>query len=182
MKTAVFIGTLALVFWACETNPDDAKEAAHEENQEKFDSDMKTDYKFAETAADDGIFEVEVAQLARTNAFSQEVKDFAEQMHNDHSAANKELDSLAGSKNISIPAAMSEEKQIKYGALAKKMGKDFDETYAEMMVKAHQNAIDLFENEVKKGHDADLRDWAAAKLPTLRHHLEMAEKIKSNTD
>lgn len=167
---------------SCGNSPDDAKEAAHEENEEKFEKDMKGDYKFAENAADDGMFEVQVAELAKTNASSQQVKDFAAGMVTDHSAANEELKNLAATKNISIPESLSEDKQDKYGKLAEKKGKEFDEAYADMMVKAHKDAIDLFEDEAEDGNDVELKQWAADKLPTLRHHLQMAEELENKTD
>jgi putative membrane protein len=48
-----------------------------------------------------------------------------------------------------------------------------------MMVKDHKKDIDLFEREANNGEDADLKSWASGKLPTLKHHLEMAEKMQS---
>ena len=43
------------------------------------------------------------------------------------------------------------------------------------MVKDHKDDIDLFEKEADKGNDPELKAWAAKTLPTLKHHLQMAE-------
>lgn len=182
-----WVAACMLLVAACNNAPDDAKEAAHDENKEKMkqeqlDRDIKADIKFAETAADDGLFEVQVAELAKTKSKTKEVKDFAQSMITDHSAANEELKQTAAARNISIPSSMSEDKQEKYGKLAEKNGKDFDEAYTDMMVKAHKDAIDLFEKEAENGNDPELRDWAAQKLPTLRHHLQMAEELEDKMD
>jgi len=40
--------------------------------------------------------------------------------------------------------------------------------------------VSLFERYSKSGDNAKLKDWAGKTLPTLRHHLEMAEALKNN--
>lgn len=157
-------------------NNEDSKEVAKEQNDEKFDdTNIEDDTKFAVNAADGGMLEVKLGELAETKAFSAEAKQFGKTMKEEHSKANEELKALAAQKNISLPATLSDKKQEKYDELAKKTGKDFDKEYIDFMVKDHKDDIDAFEKEADKGKDADLKNWAAAKLPTLRHHLEMAE-------
>jgi putative membrane protein len=46
------------------------------------------------------------------------------------------------------------------------------------MVDDHKKVISAFEDESKKGGDADIRAFADATLHTLRHHLQEAEKCK----
>jgi len=60
----------------------------------------------------------------------------------------------------------------------KKNGKDFDKAYINMMVDDHKKVISSFEDESKKGSDADIRAFADSTLHTLRHHLQEAEKCK----
>lgn len=184
MKKVIYAATAVamLSLAACGNNETDAKEAAHEENKENFDKDMKVDTKFAETAADDGMLEVKLSELAATNAFSEDVKALALTMIKDHSAVNDELKGMAEKKNIALPGDMSEGNRETYTEMAGKSGKDFDEAYTDHLVKAHKNAIKNFEKEADKGNDADLKLWASEKLPTLQHHLQMAEELEDKTD
>ena len=59
-----------------------------------------------------------------------------------------------------------------------KSGKDFDQAYDRMQVKAHREAVALFEAYSKSGEDSELKTWAGKTLPHLREHLNMAEMLK----
>jgi putative membrane protein len=59
-----------------------------------------------------------------------------------------------------------------------KSGKDFDQSYDQIQVKAHEDAVALFEAYAREGDNADLKKWAAATLPHLNQHLKMAQKLK----
>jgi len=136
------------------------------------------DADFAMEAADGGMTEVMLGQLAQKNGSAKDVKDFGQMMVTDHSKANDELKSLAGQKNINLPASVSAEHQQMHDDLAKKTGKDFDKAYMDMMVDDHQKDIDLFQNEANNGTDADLKAWAAKTLPTLQKHLDRAKQVR----
>ena len=51
---------------------------------------------------------------------------------------------------------------------------DYDQT----QVKAHQDAVALFDAYAKGGDNAELKGWAFRTLPHLREHLSMAKKLK----
>lgn len=158
-----------------EQKADDSMEAAENKNEEFDKTQMDDDVKFAMEAADGGMLEVKLGQLAQTNASSPKVQQLGMMMVDDHSKANEELKALAQKKNIALPLTMSKDKQDTYDRLAKKTGAEFDKEYTEEMVKDHKKDIDAFEKEASDGKDADIKSWAASKLPTLKHHLEMAE-------
>ena len=49
-----------------------------------------------------------------------------------------------------------------------------------MQVSAHKDAVSLFERYSKGGDNPKLKDWAGKTLPTLQHHLDMAETMNKN--
>jgi putative membrane protein len=55
---------------------------------------------------------------------------------------------------------------------------DFDHGYDQIQVKAHRDAVALFEAYAKAGDSAELKEWAGKTLPHLKEHLSMAEKLK----
>jgi len=168
--------SLVLVVSCGKKQSTDSKEISEKQNDEKFEkTDTKKDAEFAVKAADGGMLEVKLGQLAQSNATNADVKKFGQHMIDDHSKANSELQSLAQQKDISIPGTLSDDNQKKYDELAKKTGSDFDKAYCEFMVRDHKEDIDAFQREADKGEDAELKSWAAEKLPTLKHHLQMAE-------
>jgi putative membrane protein len=159
----------------------DSKEVAKEQNEEKFDdTKIEGDTKFAVSAADAGMWEVEVGKLALKNGSAAEVKQFAQMMVDDHTAANNELMAAAQKKNITLPTTLSQDKQDKLNDMAKKAGHDFDVAYMDQMVDDHKKVLDMFKDEADKGNDADLKAWAAGKVATLESHLQMAENGKKS--
>jgi putative membrane protein len=129
-----------LVSCGTKNNQDDSKEIAEEQNEQKFEeTDLEDDTDFAVKAADGGMLEVQLAQLALTKASSSKVKEFAQKMIDDHSKANEELKSLAQTKNITLPTTLSDENQKDYNDLAEKSGAEFDKAYCDFMVKDHKD-------------------------------------------
>lgn len=162
-----------------ETKTEDTVEVAEDQNEAKHDdTPMEKDSEFAVKAANGGMAEVELGRLAVSNAASAEVKKFAQGMIDDHSKVNDELKATAASKNITLPTGVDEDHQKAMADLGGKKGADFDKAYMDMMVDEHKKTIDLFQDEANNGNDADLKAWAAQKVPALQHHLEMAENVK----
>ena len=154
----------------------DSKKVAEDRNDKKFeDSTIEDDSKFAVKAADGGMMEVELSKLALTKSESPEVKKLAQMIVTDHTTANNELKKLAGTKNISVPLTVSTDKQDKLNDFMKKSGNEFDKDYTSYMVSDHKEDISLFKKQAEKGKDPEVRAWAAGKLSTLEHHLQMAQ-------
>jgi|GEM_PF-645553 len=63
----------------------------------------KDDQRFMQDVAEGGKAEVALGNLALQRAASDDVKQFAQRMVDDHSKANQELTELASQKNISLP-------------------------------------------------------------------------------
>lgn len=135
------------------------------------------DQQFVTEAAEGGMLEVKLGELASQNGVSQEVKTFAKTMVTDHTKVNEELKALAQKKQLSIPTGLSAKKQQKYDSLAAFKGEQFDMLYMNMMIASHEQTIGLFQTESNKGQDPELKKWADSKVPALKHHLEMAKKL-----
>lgn len=171
-----------MAFTSCNSNKsEDSKDVAEEQNEQKFeDTKVEDDTEFAVAAADGGMMEVKLGELAQTNGASSAVKEFGKTMVTDHSKANEELIALAKTKNISLPMSLSDDKQKKVDDMASKKGKDFDKAYAAFMVDDHKEDVDDFQEAAKDAKDPEIKAWAAGKVPTLQHHLEMAQSLKSS--
>jgi putative membrane protein len=175
-KTTFLFVLCFLAFIACSKKTEsDSKEIAEDQNEENLDKDLQRDSEFAVSAADGGLLEVKLGELALINASAPEIKAFGQSMVDDHSKANSELATLAAQKQISIPPTLSEKNQTQYDDLSKIKGSEFDKAYAKFMVEDHKEDIEAFKKEAEKGTDAELKAWAADKVPTLEHHLMMAE-------
>ena len=143
--------------------------------------DPEDDSVFARKAAEGGLMEVQLGQLALKYASSAAVKKHAQMMVKDHGKANEELKKLAASKNITLPTALGEDKQEKVNDLKSKKGAEFDKAYSDLMVEDHKEDVELFRKQAENGRDAEIKSWAAGKLPTLQSHLQMWESTKDVT-
>jgi putative membrane protein len=135
-----------------------------------------SDRKFITEAAQGGMAEVKLGNLALKNAQSTDVKSFGQHMVEDHSKANEELTGLAKSKNVTLPADVKPSDKALYNRLAKLHGTAFDKLYISEMVKDHKKDVSEFQHASTTAKDAELKAWAGKTLPTLEHHLQMAQE------
>jgi putative membrane protein len=133
---------------------------------------------FLKKATNSGMAEVQLAKLAQQKATIDAVKNFAAMLERDHTAVNDQVKTLAGQRNVSLPAAPSDDKQKMYTDMEKKAGKDFDKEYISMMVKSHNDGISLFEDTKSNASDVDVKNFADKTLPTLKMHLDSAKAIQ----
>jgi putative membrane protein len=130
---------------------------------------------FVTKAAKDGQAEVELATLAQKKATSEQARSLAGQLRADHERANAELMEIARRKGINVDPSSTPDQQQVASKLTNLSGAEFDRAYTDEMVQAHQRAVQLFEDVSHTAGDPDLKAFAAKVLPTLRHHLEMAQ-------
>jgi len=149
--------------------------AAHDASGKTSSSLDHGDRKFVETAAKDGMAEVELGQVAQQKAQNPQVKEFASRMVQDHGKANDELKTLASSKGVQLPTETDRSHKHEADELNKKSADKFDREYMEEMVKDHKKDVKEFEKQAKNAKDADVRNFASKTLPTLQEHLKMAE-------
>jgi putative membrane protein len=136
------------------------------------------DRKFFENAAEGGMFEVQVGQLAAGQASDPQVKSFGSMLVDQHTAANNELVQLANAKGFELPAAPHHGLRRDIDKLGKRNGADFDEHFVrEVGIKSHEKTIRMFEKAARDVKDADLKAFITKTLPTLRDHLAMAQKL-----
>jgi putative membrane protein len=134
---------------------------------------------FVKKAAQDGMTEVELGQLAMDKSNTTAVKRFAQKMVQDHRAANAELSGIAKGKSLKVPAGLDEEHQEMVKKLAAKSGAAFDADYAKHMATDHTQAIALFQSEAKSS-DPQLAAFAKKTLPTLLEHKRMADSLAAD--
>jgi putative membrane protein len=138
-----------------------------------------SDRDFMNKAAQGNLMEVQAGKLAAQRALDPAIKSFADKMVSDHSAANDTLKSLADSKQMPLADSVSPEEHDSLGKLEGLNGTEFDKAYSQMMVKDHTTDVSEFEKALKKAKDPDVKAYAEQTLPTLRHHLMMANRLSS---
>lgn len=190
LMSSSLVAVALLLSYGCSSNQTkDSVEVAEERNEAKEDSGMNgtatqdtEGAEFMVKAASGGLMEVELGKMAQQKASNPDVKAFGTQMVQDHGKANEELKTLAAAKNITIPPTPGEDHQKHIDELGKLTGAEFDKQYMDMMVKDHQEDIELFENTTNEETDAEVKAFAQKTLPTLKMHLEMAQKANDKVN
>lgn len=137
----------------------------------------KADQKMMEEMAYSNLAEIETGKLAQSKSQSEEVKKFAQQMIDDHTKSQQELQQLAESKGVKLPT----EPDKKHQAMAKKMsgmsGEEFDRMYMKQVgVEAHQKTHKLLQQAQKNAKDGEVKSLAQKNAPIVEEHLKMAKE------
>lgn len=167
-----------------------------------------SDRNFVNHMLSDGTAEVELGRLAKDHAASNEVKQFAQMMIDDHTKAGEQLKQVASTYGIPQDATIDDKHKDLMDKLTKLNGADFDRQYMDAMVDGHEDAVRDLRTRVDE--DRSLRDrvtgtnpqnpaatrpepsddkvkmsvnqWAADALPTVERHLDRAKQIKDTVD
>jgi putative membrane protein len=132
------------------------------------------DVKFLQKAAEDGLAEVELGQLAQQKALRDEVRQFGKRMAEDHARANEQLKSVASAHHVSVPASLDRHHEREMNKLSQLIGGDFDRAYMSRMVSDHRKDVRAFRKRANAKTQTDVTRFAAATLPVLQSHLETA--------
>jgi putative membrane protein len=131
--------------------------------------------------------EIKAGDLAKNNARSAAVKSYGELLVKDHTAADEKVKASAKKLNVDLdqppPAsdkAEVDETKSKLDALRSAKGADFDSQFIKAMVDGHKKAIALVTSARADPAQKDIRPLLGEVLPTLRHHLQLAQQLQQS--
>lgn len=141
---------------------------------------VPTDEQFAKQAAQGGLSEIKLAQLAQEKSASEDVKRLAQRLVQDHAKANDELKKAAKKESIALPDTLDAKDQARFDSLSKLYGDGFDKAYARDTVKGHEQDIAEFNAEAKNGQKEAIQLFAVETLPMLNDHLNAAREMRKS--
>ncbi|HYD33939.1 MAG TPA: DUF4142 domain-containing protein [Methylophilaceae bacterium] len=132
--------------------------------------------------------EIQAADVAMKKSQNPEVKKFAQQMHAEHNAMNKEIMNL--DMKLGIPTDRSErsvmikeKSEFTLKRLKDKTGQEFDETYIEDQVMMHKLALETLEHSlIPSAKDAKLKTALQKARESVVKHLKHAEALEEQVD
>jgi putative membrane protein len=139
------------------------------------------DQAFVTKALEGGMAEVELGKLAADKSQSQDVKQFAQKMVNDHSQmGDKWFKPVAQQIGVSEPKGPSKKDKKLIEKLQGLSGQEFDTQYIQAMVKDHQQDLKEFQNEAQAAQDPNVKQIAEQGTKVISQHLQMIEQIAQN--
>jgi putative membrane protein len=135
---------------------------------------------FLAQAAHANASEIELSRIAVDRARSQEAKDYARMIMEDHRRASQQLIDLAQRKAHPLPSVPSAGVVQKTDQMQRGKADTFDLDYTTRMRDDHLRALSMHREVAATSPDADIRAWAASQVPILEGHLKHAESLLDN--
>jgi putative membrane protein len=120
-----------------------------------------------------------MARLALQKSGNSDVRDFANMIQSDLTAALVDLSDLMKDKGVSQPKIASADARQDTARMAGLEGPEFDREFINMMVADQQKAVQMFRSQIGIAMDADVKQFAENLLPKLEMHLEKAQRLQS---
>lgn len=137
---------------------------------------------FIEEATEKNYAIINAAQLALEEdsgmADDPDVREFAQQMIEQHKQLNRRLAQLAEDEALDVSDSSALIDQAQRMVLDVRDGESFREAYANNQIADHQGLIDLF-NRVSNVDHGEVSRFAKETLPTLEEHLASARDLKA---
>ena len=142
----------------------------------------RADQKMVMSMAQSNMAEVEMGRMAQNKSQNDQVKNFAQQMIDDHSKALTEVQQVAQARGITLPSELDRAHRAKADKLGALSGDAFDRAYmAQAGVADHKKNHSMLRSAQSKARDPDVKALAARTLPIVDQHLNSAHQLHKST-
>lgn len=142
----------------------------------------RSDQKMIMSMAQSNLAEIEMGRMAQNKSQSDQVKNFAQQMIDDHSKALTEVQQVAQTRGITLPTELDRAHRAKADKLGAMSGAAFDRAYmSQAGVADHKKNHSMLRMAQSKARDPDVKALAARTLPIVDQHLNSAQQLHKNT-
>jgi putative membrane protein len=135
------------------------------------------DKMFLRAAAEGGIAEVKLGQLAAQKGSTEDVRAFGQKMVDDHTKMNLDIAQVADSMGVMVPKSMNKDDQAEYDKLNALSGNAFDIEYLTFMVKDHHKDLHAFRLEAASPTDPTLHDAVVQAEGIIHDHTVTVDKL-----
>ena len=136
------------------------------------------DKNFILAAAQGGMTEVKLGELAAQKGTRADVKAFGQMMVKDHTAINDDMKALAAQKGVTLPDSLDAKHQAMVDKMTALTGAAFDDAYIAGMIKAHIKDAKAFNVEAAATQDADIKSFLDKSIPVVEAHLQHVTALK----
>jgi putative membrane protein len=134
------------------------------------------DLQFLMSAAEQGLVQTGLVDLAKSHARSSEVKDFIEVLGKQRAEQNEQIKRLADGMGIVLSVTLTKQESAAIEKLGKLEGLKFDKAFMEEMTKRQQDYASLFEQKTQS-EDSHIKAFVTATLPVIKQQLALARNI-----
>jgi putative membrane protein len=140
-------------------------------------SSQMQDRDFVHSALEGGMAEVQMGQLAAQKGSSDDVKQFGQQMIQDHTKIGDQMKLVAQQIGVSEPKGLSKKDKEEIAKLNSLSGTQFDDAYIAAMVKDHKKDLSDFRAEAENTQNPAVKQVAQQGAQMIDQHLQLAEQM-----
>ncbi len=134
------------------------------------------DRSFFKVALETNLLEIKLGELAQRKGNSEFVREYGMMMVREHTMGFNELKVIGGKTRLPVSKNLSSASQNAIARLARLSGAAFDNAYRAEMIKGHNAFLIKLEQEIKRGNNSLIRNYAVTAAPVVRLHGKMAER------
>ena len=135
---------------------------------------------FVQASGQSDSFEILEGTSALAQSTNPQVRSFAQQMIDDHTALRQAMtDATARAGIAPPPQGPSSDQSSLLAALQSARGSDFDRLYFRDQALAHRAALTVTQRYAANGDQPQVRQAAKAALPKIEAHLSMADQMSA---
>ena len=125
--------------------------------------------------------EMAMGQLAEQKSQSNDVKQLAQKLVNDHTQMDEKwFKPLAKQMNVSEPKGPSKKDKKMAQKMEALSGSQFDTQYLTMMLKDHKKDLKEFKDEAISAQNPNVRQVAQQGASVISQHLQLIEQVAKN--
>lgn len=132
---------------------------------------------FLKKAIELNMAEIQTAQLAQQTSADDQIKQFAQQVQDDHGKILDVLKQAAEQLSVPVPQELSKNSTKRIEKLKTLSGDAFDQAYIKETIKSHKEEDETFKNETRTTTSPQLKDIAASDAQMVQGHLQQIQKI-----
>lgn len=139
---------------------------------------MTPDERFVARTSQANLAEVQMSAWAKEHALSDEVRQFAAKVLNDHTVLADQLRGIAAKQGTPPVTDLDPKDAAELDHMKTLEPNLLDREYMREVMKWHQKEAEAFKREIDAGKDAALRYWAYQTLPKIQGHIKLGEETE----
>jgi putative membrane protein len=142
----------------------------------------RSDQKLIKDLAQANMAEIEAGRVAKSKSQNEQVKNFAQQMIDDHTKALDDVKQLAQAKGVTLPTELDRTHKRQADRMAALSGDAFDRAYLERAgVADHKKTHAMLQRAQTRAKDPDVKALVARTLPIVDQHMTAVQQLNRDT-
>lgn len=139
--------------------------------------DMSVDEAFVRTGLQGDAYEILSSELALERAESEDIREFAQQMIDAHTATSDRLQEMSGNLGYNAEFLASPAGGIKLAYLGQLEGAEFEHEYLIQQMHAHQAALAVYQIGANMAEEDELQQFASQTAGEVANHLGRIQEL-----